>query len=72
LPIALAAQWQGLEIHVATTSGSVVFKFKGYGFRFHELQLSRSDKSIFKEMNALLFIYKLMCKVKPDLVHLVM
>ena len=71
LPIALAAQEQGYTIHVATRDGAAVQEIIGNGFIHHELSLSRNGSSVLSELTSLLDIWKLINKVKPDVLHLV-
>lgn len=71
LPIALAAKEQGDTVHVATKAGASVRDISDKGFIHHEISLSRNGSSILNELDSLVEIWKLLIKVKPDVVHLV-
>ena len=71
LSIALAAKEQGYAVHVATKAGAAVSEITGLGFTHHEIPLSRSGSSVLSELVSLFSIWKLLRKVKPDVVHLV-
>lgn len=71
LPIAIAARDEGYEIHVATGVALAPVAIRAEGFTYHPIPLSRSGRNIFSELKSLLAIYRLMKRVKPDIVHLV-
>lgn len=71
LPIALAAKAQGDTVHIATRAGATVKEISDMGFMHHVIPLSRSGSSIPSELNSLVAIWKLLRKVKPEVVHLV-
>lgn len=71
LPIALAAQASGYEVHIAcqlTEKGRAITTF---GFTLHNLPLDRSGTSVFKELRTLKSIKCVVSKVKPDLIQAV-
>lgn len=71
LPIAVAAQENGYEVHVATSPGSSVSIILDHGFKYHELRITRSGKNIFSELVGFFSIWNLCCRLKPDILHLV-
>jgi len=73
LPLAMAARDAGYRVHVATGpgSGSACDQVAALGFTHHLLPLSRSGRNPLAELRSLWALYRLMCKVRPDIVHLV-
>lgn len=71
LPIAIAARAAGYEIHVATGGAIPPLIIEKEGFSYHPIPLSRSGRNIFSELASLFAIYRLMRRLKPDIVHLV-
>jgi glycosyltransferase involved in cell wall biosynthesis len=71
LPVALAAQAAGYEVHIATSAGPAVNSIVRAGFTHHVLPLSRSGLNPFKELLSFLMIFWLMLRLRPKLVHLV-
>jgi glycosyltransferase involved in cell wall biosynthesis len=71
LPIALAAQKQGFEIHIATSVTTRLPELMQYGFSVHELKLDRSSAGIIAAIRTLVSIWKVFKSIKPDLVHLI-
>lgn len=69
LPIAIAAQDLGHEVHIACQFTDKGFELHQYGFVLHELPLARSSTSVFKELKTLVAISKLLMRLKPDLIH---
>lgn len=69
LPIALAAQAAGYEVHLACRFSEKGTAVKQHGFVLHELRLERSGTSLFKELKTIFAIKALVKKVKPDLIH---
>lgn len=71
LPIALSAQKEGFEVHVATGSSDGSEKLEQYGIKHHVLPLNRSGKNFLREAWTTISITILIRSLKPDLVHLV-
>ncbi len=71
LPIAIAARKAGYEIHIATHKTLAPPKIAEEGFSHHSIPLSRSGKNIFSELVSLIAIYRLLRRLKPNIVHLV-
>lgn len=70
LNLARAAQKRGFEIHVATSVRSHGHKILAEGFNLHRLiQLKRSNVSPWQEILAVTELWRLYCKVRPDIVH---
>lgn len=71
LPIAIAAQQAGFQVHVASADGTGVDKIRKFGFLHHVVPFSRSGQNPFVELKTFLSLCLLFSKVKPSLVHLV-
>lgn len=71
LPLAVSAKKIGYDVHVATAPGNGVPRIIECGFTHHELPLSRSGRSIFAEFACFLSIWRLMLRLRPQMVHLV-
>lgn len=73
LPIAIAALQRGYEVHIATTFTSQKYKriLAGYGFFLHDLKIDRSGKSLIAFLYNFVLVFKLLRKLKPDILHLV-
>ena len=71
LPIALAAQRQGYQVHIATAITDRLSELKGYGLVVHPLGLSRSGAGVGNACRTMLEIWKVFRTVRPDVVHLV-
>jgi len=69
--VAFGAQSAGYEVHVASKGGDAVDVITGYGFKFHELPLSRSGMNPLVEIWSVLAILWLLWGVRPDVLHLV-
>lgn len=71
LPVAIAAQNAGYVVHIATAAGGSIDRIKSYGLKHHVLPLTRSGRNPFWEMKSIWSIWRLMCRLRPDIVHLV-
>ena len=71
LPIAIAAQAAGCDVHVATADGSDVVKIQAHGFTHHVIPFARSGQNPLSELNTLLRLIRLLRLIKPNLVHLI-
>jgi len=71
LPLALAAQQKGFEIHVAVGCTDSVKILKEYGFIVHEVLIPRGRSNLFKEIRAFFQILGVLSNVKADVIHLV-
>jgi glycosyltransferase involved in cell wall biosynthesis len=71
LPIALAAQATGFEVHVATPDSIKTANVRAHGFIYHLLPLTRSGANPFSEISTICTLIRLLRKIKPDLLHLV-
>lgn len=71
LPLAIGARNAGFTVHIATGPGSACEEITELGFEHHLLPISRSGRNPLVELRTLWELYRLMQKVKPDLVHLV-
>lgn len=71
LQLAIAARDAGFDVHVATGKGKKINEIIEHGFRHHLIPLTRSSYNPITEIRSILAIYILMCKLRPNLVHLV-
>lgn len=71
LAVAKGAQAEGYRVHVACMPGPAVAAFAAQGFEFHPLPLSRSGRNPLAEIGLIFAIWKLLWKLKPDILHLV-
>lgn len=71
LPIAIAAQEAGFDIHVATAEGAEVQSIQSFGFSHHVVPFARSGQNPLNELKALISLIKLFKTLKPSLVHLI-
>lgn len=71
LPIALAAQAENYEVHLACPAGKRVPDIIDFGFSYHEAPITRNGQNPLKELYAVFSLYWLCKDIKPDLVHLV-
>lgn len=71
LPIAVAAKNAGYDVHVATGPGSGCENITEHGFTYHELPLTRSGKSPWRELSSFVAILSLFRRLRPAVVHLV-
>lgn len=71
LPIAVAAKEAGYEVHVASAAGDSVEAIRKQGFYHHSINFSRSGQNPIVELATLMSLFRLLQKVKPDLVHLI-
>lgn len=71
LPLAIAVRATGVTVHIATGLGPACKEIADLGFQHHLLPISRSGHNPLFELGTLLGLYRLIRKIKPDLVHLV-
>lgn len=71
LPVALAAQEAGYEVHIVTGPSEACSRIVEAGLPHHEIPLSRSGKNPFRELAAILSLIRLFRRLSPDVVHLV-
>lgn len=71
LPLAVAAKSAGFDVHIATGPGPACQKISDLGFEHHLLAISRSGRNPFAELRTLWGLYRVVRKLRPDLVHLV-
>jgi len=69
LPIAIAAQKAGYDVHVAAAEDSEVVKIRQANITFHSIPLSRSGVSLVGEMRSLIALFRLYRTLRPYLVH---
>lgn len=71
LPIAIAAQKKGYEVHIALGITEHYETLKSYNFVIHKLPITRKRSNIFTELRAFISILILLLKIKPDILHLI-
>lgn len=71
VPVALAAQKAGYDVHVATMDGPAVADIQALGMTHHAIPMTRSGKHPVQELGTLLALVRLFRRVRPDVVHLV-
>ena len=71
LPLALAAREIGYSVQIATGPGSACKQIRQLGFVHHLLPLSRSGTNPWGELHCVWALWRLMRRIKPDLLHLV-
>lgn len=71
LPLALAAQRSGYEVHVGTAPGEAVAGIIEQGLVHHAIPISRSGIHPLGELNTFWNLWRLMRRVRPDITHLV-
>lgn len=69
LPIALAAQRNGYEVHVATPKSKHVPQLLAHGLTWHPIRLSRSSRNPLREMLTLVDLFRLYRRLRPAIVH---
>jgi len=70
-PVARAVAAAGHEVHVATGGGPTVAGIEAMGFAHHDLPLSRAGRNPLREIVAFWAMWRLLRRLKPDVVHLV-
>lgn len=71
LPLALGAQEAGFEVHVATMAGATVPQIVSHGLVHHIIPMSRSGMHPVEELQSIHALWKLLRRVKPDVMHAV-
>ena len=71
LPIALAAQRQGYQVHIATGLTDKLDELQRHGLIVHPLTLERSSTGLGNALRTMIELWKVFRSVQPDLVHLV-
>ena len=71
LPLALAAREAGYCVQIATGPGTACEQIREHGFIHHCLPLSRSGANPLRELYSCWSLWRLMRRLKPDLLHLV-
>ncbi|MCQ6258016.1 glycosyltransferase family 4 protein [Pseudomonas sp. Q11] len=71
LAVAEGARKAGYRVHVATMDGGAVRAIEDNGFVHHILPLTRSGRNPFRELAALFSVWRLLWRIRPNLLHLV-
>lgn len=71
LAIAEGARKIGYKVHVATMDGEAVRTIESKGFIHHVLPLSRSGRNPLRELFVFFFLWRLLWRIRPDILHLV-
>jgi glycosyltransferase involved in cell wall biosynthesis len=71
LPVALAAQSAGFEVHVAAPKGDKEASLHEYGFAYHPWPVTRNSKNPFIEITLIWKLVRIFRHLKPDILHLI-
>lgn len=71
LEVARAAQRNGYKVHVAADVDreEEIAEIESHGILFHRIRVRRSATAIWGELTSIFDIYRLVSKLRPDLVH---
>ena len=69
IDIAIRAQKNGYEVHLATVFTKHKKKLKKYGFKLYSINISRAGQGILENIKSLTQIHSLLTIIRPDLVH---
>lgn len=69
LPLALAADRAGYEVHVATANGKDSSRIEGQNLTFHPIPVNRSGTGLIREVRAISALFSLYARLRPDIVH---
>jgi len=69
LALAQAAQQRGFAIHVAAPGNELAAKIETFGFKYHEIPLSRKGSNPAEEFATLRALIRLYKNIRPGLVH---
>lgn len=67
--LALAAKKNGYDVTIVANDTGRANEIKEMGLNFINLPMNRTNSNIFKDLNALLFLFKLYKKNKPSIIH---
>ncbi len=71
VPVAVAAQRAGYDVHVATMDGLAVADIQALGMTHHPIPMTRSGKHPLQELGTLMALIRLFRRLRPTVVHLV-
>lgn len=71
LPLALAAQAAGYEVHVATAASKGASEIGALGLTHHELPLQRKGLNPWSDLRLLWSLFRLFLRLRPEVLHLV-
>ena len=71
LPVALAAQREGYQVHIATGITDRLAELQSHGLLVHPLALDRSSTGLGNAWRTMVELWKVFRAVGPDVVHLV-
>jgi len=71
LPIAIEAIKRGYEVHVVATLTGRKEILEDSGLIVHSIKMSRGSNGIISSLMTIINVYKILVKIKPDIVHLV-
>ncbi|MEO7392400.1 MAG: glycosyltransferase family 4 protein [Ramlibacter sp.] len=71
LPIALQAQREGYEVHLATTFTNRREQLEKLGLHLHDLPMERGGAGLLQQIGYTLRVWRLFRRLRPDIVHLV-
>jgi glycosyltransferase involved in cell wall biosynthesis len=71
LPIALAAQESGFEVHIAAGITDKLEELRSHGLTVHSLRLLRGGAGILNAIETIFDLRRIILQIRPDVVHLV-
>jgi glycosyltransferase involved in cell wall biosynthesis len=71
LPLALAAQIDGFEVHIATAITDNRSVLENYGINVHPLRLVRRGIGLINAVLTIVDLWRVIKRIRPDIVHLV-
>ena len=71
LPIAIEAIKKGYEVHLASQTTNASVEIKKHNIKVHSIRINRSSIKFNEILISLIDIFKIITKVKPDIVHLI-
>jgi glycosyltransferase involved in cell wall biosynthesis len=71
LPIAIQAQQQGFQVHIATGLTDKLAELQRHGLIVHSLTLERSSSGLGSALHTIIQLWNVFKVVQPDVVHLV-
>jgi len=71
LPIAIEAQNQGYEVHIAVSVTDKLESLESHGFIVHPLTLDRSSTGLMGGVKTFIEIFQILRDIRPHIVHLV-
>ena len=71
IELACRAIVEGYEVHLICTAKKEINKIEACGIKVHNVNLSRRSSNLISDLKSIYKIYKILKKLKPDILHLV-